>query len=350
MHCQSRPTASTKTRRFAQQTSLNITQRHCVDKVKLKQPFNSAIYRMLLLDTYSSQPWTSEGICHKQNCCFGVAGWDFAKSYNQTFPCVDFPAKDNLRSAHKQQHSPYCWHVLDSNWSAVHRGTSARHCPPRACERHSPSGIARGSRIWRSISRWGCSSTSGSCTLCRQEQEWMKDRAGRSHISKLWIRSSCSIIFECGSDSEVFLNFRIRLLFKLWKPALQPKTASWSKHSSFLLQALQTPATARLWELTTDPVFQKCLTLAPEKMQNPPGLDSGSTTTSHTNPKRENKTNAIPPHRLGSSAKIRFLTRFPTRDLRKYSHTHPLFSHASTCFSLNCSTFKETKAAVRQAL
>jgi len=49
-------------------------------------------------------------------------------------------------------------------------------------------------------------------------------RGGQSHIFRFRLRSS-SKIFESGSwsGSEVFSNLRIRLLFRLRKPSMQPK-------------------------------------------------------------------------------------------------------------------------------
>jgi len=48
-------------------------------------------------------------------------------------------------------------------------------------------------------------------------------RSGRSHIFRLRLRS-CSEIFETGSgsDSEKCSNLRIRLLFRLRLPSMQP--------------------------------------------------------------------------------------------------------------------------------
>jgi len=75
-------------------------------------------------------------------------------------------------------------------------------------------------------------------------------------------------------------NLRIRLLFKIRKPSMQPKITS---ELFFLFdKTTQTPDTTGN-QLTPGPgrVFQKCLTPGPgpKKAQNPAGVNSGSVAT-----------------------------------------------------------------------
>jgi len=65
------------------------------------------------------------------------------------------------------------------------------------------------------------------CAINRQRHECHElhlcvcSRGGRSLIFRPRLRS-CSKIFECESGAEFFFNLRIRILFKIRPPSMQP--------------------------------------------------------------------------------------------------------------------------------
>jgi len=88
---------------------------------------------------------------------------------------------------------------------------------------------------------------------------------GRSHFFRLRLHT-CSKMFESGSWFGNFSNMRIRLLFRLRLPSIQPKF---------------THAFLKIWEVTPalGGVLHKMLTPGADlglKMQNPAGVDSGT--------------------------------------------------------------------------
>jgi len=94
-------------------------------------------------------------------------------------------------------------------------------------------GIAQILHLWKKF--WSCLKHANCChskcypmvhVILRHEVSrcyiCIAIRGGRSHIFRLRLRS-CSKKFESGSGSEIFSILRIRLLFKLRKPPMQPE-------------------------------------------------------------------------------------------------------------------------------
>jgi len=86
-------------------------------------------------------------------------------------------------------------------------------------------------------------------------------RGGRSHFFRLRLRS-CSKTFESESGSGNLSNLRIRILFRLRLPSIQPKFTN-----AFTLRNDRTDSCCcRNWrKLAPDPFFHKFLTPAPEE-------------------------------------------------------------------------------------
>jgi len=109
-----------------------------------------------------------------------------------------------------------------------------------------------------------------------QNHNRLQCRGGWSHFFRLRLHSYFEIL-ESGSGSENFSNLRIRLLFRLRLPSIQPKfTQVLLKKWPRRLLLLPTLTSDSGSESDFSQIFDSGPVLGLKKSQNPAGVDSGT--------------------------------------------------------------------------